>query len=84
MGFFGTLAMGMTVLALLLFVPIFVKYIKIGLVPNFPTLIVSGFIELGAIVAFFAGLILATIVEKDRQEFEFRLQLVQQMKTKKL
>lgn len=82
MAFFGILATGMTIVAVALFVPILFKYIKTGLVPNFPTLIVSGFIELAAIIAFFVGLILATIVEKDRQEYEFRLQIVQQMKKK--
>lgn len=45
--------------------------------PNFPTLIVSGFIALAAINSFFAGLILATIAEKDRQTYEFRLQLIE-------
>ena len=49
-------------------------YLKTGLVPNFPTLIkVSGFVGVGAIQSFFAGLILTTIVEKDRQDFEFKL-----------
>lgn len=50
-------------------------YIQTGLVPNFPTLIVSGFVALAAIQSFFAGLILTTLVEKDRQDFEFKLQM---------
>ena len=62
------------VLALLLF--IVSAIIRTGLVPNFPTLIVSGFVALAAIQSFFAGLILTTLVEKDRQDFEFKLQMI--------
>lgn len=82
MQFFGITALILTLVAAGLFVPILIKYINTGLVPNFPTLIVCGFIELGAIISFFSGLILATIVEKDRQEFEFRLNLVRMFKNR--
>lgn len=77
MGFFGGLAAILAVIAALLFIPIFIRFCHTGLVPNFPTLIVSGFIAMAAIMSFFVGLILATIVEKDRQEYEFRLNLIQ-------
>ena len=60
-----------------MFVPILIKFIHTGLVPNFPTLIVSGFIAVAAILSWFSGLLLATIVEKDRQQFEFQLNLIQ-------
>lgn len=73
LGFFTSFAAVLTVIALLLFIPIVSIYLKTGLVPNFPTLIVTGFIELAAIQAFFAGLILSTISEKNRQDFEGRL-----------
>ena len=76
--FFGAIAIGLIIISLGLFCPIFITYIKIGRVPNFPTLIVSGFIALTAIVSFFSGLILSTIVGKERREFEFRLQEIQQ------
>ena len=59
-----------------MFVPILVKFVHTGLVPNFPTLIVSGFIALTAIISLFVGLILSTMVEKGRQEYEFRLQII--------
>ena len=49
MGFFGGMAAIMTVVAVGLFIPILMKYIHTGLVPNFPTLIVCGFIEMAAI-----------------------------------
>lgn len=80
MGFFGGLAAILTLVAAVLFVPIFIKFLNTGLVPNFPTLIVSGFVAMAAIMSFFVGLILATIVEKDRQEYEFRLVTIQRSK----
>lgn len=76
MGFFGGLSTAMTVVAVAMFIPIVVKFMRTGLVPNFPTLIVCGFIEMAALMSFFAGLILATIVEKDRQQYEYRLQMI--------
>ncbi|WP_302326962.1 glycosyltransferase family 2 protein [Enterocloster lavalensis] len=74
--FFGIIALGLAVLSIVMFIPVFVVYLKTGLVPNFPTLIVSGFVALGAIVSFFSGLLLSCIAEKERREFEFRLCLL--------
>ena len=77
MQFFGLLAAILMIIALVMFMPVFVGYLKTGLVPNFPTLIVSGFIAMAALQSFFAGLVLSTIVQKDRQLFEYKLQMVQ-------
>ena len=63
--FFGILALFLALVATVMFVPVLVTYFKTGLVPNFPTLIVSGFIALASIQSFFSGLILSTIVEKE-------------------
>ena len=76
LGFFSILAAVLLLVAIALFTPILIKFIETGLVPNFPTLIVSGFIALAAIISFFAGLILSTLVEKERHEYEFRLQTI--------
>ena len=77
MQFFGLLAAILMIIALAMFMPVFVVYLKTGLVPNFPTLIVSGLIAMAALQSFFAGLVLSTIVQKDRQLFEYKLQMVQ-------
>ena len=77
MQFFGLLAAILMIIALAMFMPVFVVYLKTGLVPNFPTLIVSGFIAMAALQSFFAGLVLSTIVQKDRQLFGYKLQMVQ-------
>lgn len=73
MGFFGGLAAVLLIASALMFLPVLVTYLETGLVPQFPTLIVSCFVALAAIQSFFSGLILSTIVERGRQEFEWRL-----------
>ncbi len=77
MYFFGWLSAILFALTVILFVPVFVEYTQTGLVPRFPTLIVSGFIGLGGVLSLFTGLILTTLAEKDRQEFEFRLIVIE-------
>ena len=73
MKFFAFMAGILFVISFILFMPILLEYIKTGLVPRFPTLIVCGFTALAGVLSLFAGLILSTLVEKERQEFEFRL-----------
>ena len=72
-GFFGIIALVLAVIAGLLFFPVLSEYLRTGLVRRFPTLIVSGFIAIGAIQSFFSGLILETLHEKDRHDFEMEL-----------
>lgn len=73
LGFFGIIAAILAVIAVVLFVPIGVEYLHTGLVPRFPTLIVSGFIMIAAIQSFFSGLQLQNAVQKNRQDFEMNL-----------
>lgn len=83
MNFFGIVSLILLIIAFAMFIPVLLVYLKTGLVPNFPTLIVSGFIAVAALQSFFGGLILSTIVQKDRQLFEYKLQMVQrEMKEK--
>ena len=74
LSFFGGLSLLLLVISAFMFIPVLIEFIEVGLVPKIPTLIVSGFAAVVAAISFFAGLILETIVEKDRQMFEFRLQ----------
>ena len=69
------IALLLTVIAAIFFVPILVTYARTGLVPDFPTLIVCGFCSIAAFLSLFSGLILQSQIQKDRQAFEFRLQL---------
>lgn len=73
MGFFGLISVILFLLAMVFVIPVVVTYVKTGLVPNFPTLIVCGFAAIAAIQSLFAGLILQTIYQKNRQDFEMVL-----------
>ena len=76
MNFFGLLSAVLVLIAAALFFPVFWTFLQTGKVPNFPTLIVSGFVAMAALQSLFSGLILSTMAEKNRQEFELWLQLV--------
>ena len=75
--FFGIAAALLMIIGLVMFVPVLREYALIGMVPRFPTLITAGFIMMSALISFFTGLILATIKHKERREFEFRLQAIE-------
>ena len=76
MNFFGLLSVILAVLSVGFMIPIIIDYTKTGLVPHFPTLIVCGFAMLAAMQAFFSGLILKTMGQKNRQDFEMELQTI--------
>ena len=80
LSFFSFIAALLLLIATILFVPIGITYLKTGLVPRFPTLIVCGFLSMAAIQAFFGGLILDVNNRKNRQNFEFMLQVFEERK----
>ena len=71
--FFSIIAFLMLLVAAAMFIWVFARFLNTHLVENMPTLIVSGFIALAAVLAFFAGLILSDMVTKNRREFELKL-----------
>jgi glycosyltransferase involved in cell wall biosynthesis len=71
--FFGIISFILLISAIGLFIPVLIEFFNTGLVPKFPTLIVSGFIAISAIISFFSGLILETVQEQHKREFEFKL-----------
>ena len=71
--FFGLWALLLALISVGFFIPVLSTYFKTGLVPNFPTLIVCCFTLLAAIQSLFAGLMLQTMVQKNRQDFEMHL-----------
>ncbi len=71
--YFGVIAALMAIVAIAFFIPVFVSFTKTGEVAQFPTLIVCCFVMLAAIIAFFVGVILRTIYQKNRQDFEMDL-----------
>lgn len=70
--FFGMIAAALLLLAVAFFIPVLVTYIRTGLVPNFPTLIVCGFTAIAALLSFFTGLQLQNAVQKNKQDFELQ------------
>lgn len=71
--FFALLALLLIVIATGFFIPVLLEWFATGLVAKFPTLIVCGFVALAAVQAFFAGLILNNISQRDRKDFELDL-----------
>ena len=74
--FFGIFTLILSLIAAVMLAPVFSTYLSTGLVPRFPTLIFSGFVVVAALLSLFTGLVLSTIVAKEKQDFEFRLQNV--------
>ena len=75
--FFSAVSLVLFLLAAVFFCPVFIEYINTGLVNRFPTLIVCGFAAITSIMSLFTGLILQTIIQKNRQDFEYKLQETQ-------
>ena len=73
MQFFSGMELLLAAISMVFFVPVFIAFLHTGMVDRMPTLIVSGFTMLAAIQSFFAGLILSTINQKNRQDFELQL-----------
>ena len=69
---FGWTALLLLFVAVILLVPIFITYIETGLVPRFPTLIVSCFFALASLHSFFAGLILDNMIRNERKSYELK------------
>lgn len=83
--FFSLLAALLTIVAAAMFVPVFLGFLHTGMVDRFPTLIVCGFVELAAVQAFFAGMILSDIALKNRRDFElYFIQVAQQQRNNKI
>lgn len=73
MRFFGMMAALLAVVSLAFFIPILVEYFHTGLVPRFPTLFLSLFLAMSALMSFFTGLTLDVIAQKDRKQYELKL-----------
>ena len=68
--FFTICSVILWIIALLMFVPVFIEYLQTGLVPRFPTLIVSTVIAVIALLLWVCGLILEVVNKKHRQLYE--------------
>lgn len=73
LGFFSWISLMLTIISTAFLIPVLITFAHTGLVPNFPTLIVCCFVYLAAIVSLFAGMILSSLVQQNKQNFEIRL-----------
>lgn len=71
--FFSLLASILFALSILFFIPVLTAFLETGFVSRVPTLIVCGFTAIAGLQAFFSGLILDTIKQKNRHDFEIDL-----------
>ncbi len=78
--FFGSISLLLAFVSIGFFVPVLWDYLKVGLVAKFPTLFMCGFVFLMAMLLFSVGLILQTLRQRDRQDFEFKMNIIENMK----
>lgn len=74
--FFGMIALLLVTVSLILFVPVFTEFLKTGLVPRFPTLIVSAVMMLAAFLSLVCGLVLDTHAKNSRKNFEVQMNMI--------
>ena len=80
--FFNTISFMFLLLSLLMGIPVVVEYFKTGLVPKFPTLIVSCIFLVISLLLLTVGIVLQVIVKKDRQMYELYLNMLEINKNK--
>lgn len=73
MHFFTLIAFVLSFISTVFLAPVLGDYFNTGMVERFPTLFVCCFVYLSAIQAFFAGIMLSTIKQKNRQDYELNL-----------
>ena len=77
--FFGLCSFAFLALGLGFFIPVFIDYLRTGLVERFPTLFVTIAVMIVSILLFICGLILDTVVKTNKKDFEARLNMIQMM-----
>ncbi len=78
--FFSIVSLLLLFISTILAYPVFIEYLNTGLVPRFPTLILSFILILIAVNSFLIGLNLDSLVNTERREFEFRLHQLKYIK----
>ena len=71
--FFSIISAALLLFALVLVTPVFIEYFQTGLVPRFPTLIMSGFIAMLAMLLWVGGVILEVISRNNWKQYELML-----------
>ena len=77
MGFFTWISAILALISTLFLIPVIGEYLSTGLVERFPTLIVCCFVYIAAIQALFFLLMLSSMKQKNMQDFEMNLVLLE-------
>lgn len=80
--FFSLIAFLLLLIGGILFVPILIEFFNTGLVPRFPTLIVSICMMIIAALTFVCGLILDTVSKLNRKDYEIKLNMIRMLLNK--
>ena len=81
--FFGCVSFLLMLFSVAVFIPaVMLPFMHTGIVEKFPTLIVCGFVAMASLLSFFTGMVLQNLIEKEKREFEFRLQLIEKKEKK--
>ena len=80
-GFFGRISTVLMLVSMGLLIPEILHDIQVGKVKHPFIFVSSGILIFTSIVSFFSGSVLSTLVEKERQAYEFRLQMIEKMKS---
>ena len=80
-GFFGRISNVLMLVSMGLLIPEILHDIQVGKVKHPFIFVSSGILIFTSIVSFFSGAVLSTLVEKERQAYEFRLQMIEKMKS---
>lgn len=79
LNFFGLISVLLGLFSLALFIPVFTEFLRTGLVPRFPTLIVSTVMMLAAFLSLVCGLILDTHAKNSQKNFEVQMNIISMM-----
>ena len=71
--FFLWITLILILLAIGFLIPVLIDYIQTGLVPRMPSFLASVFFFICSIQSFFGGLVLQTMVKRNKQDFEIKL-----------
>ena len=73
LNFFGIISALLFIISSIFFLPVLIDFANTGFVEKIPTLIVCGFVEIASLQALFTGIMLQTIIQKNKQDFELNL-----------
>lgn len=79
--FFGVLSLLFLFVTIICFIPVVIEFMKTGLVPRVPTLIVSIATLICSALSFAVAVILDVVVKKNRQQFETNMTILTELKS---